>query len=143
MKLIGFLLIASLAILPSGIRGEDESLQQSVFFDYLNLRQGGGFLHIPGLEFHNSMGFSFFSAGGMGSAAEGYYLGHFDLSLSSSLMLHWDIGIRSMMTGPEADGNPELFIPNVDLTYRPSGKLLLRLQYRQYRYPTSTLRRIH
>jgi len=109
---------------------------ESVFSDYLNVREPAGFLHIPGLDFSSSMGFSYFSSNDYGSGGVGYYLGHFDLKLSSSLTLHADVGVSSMVTGPNADQQPQLFVPNIDLTYRPSDSFMMRFQFSQYRAPT-------
>ncbi|MCK4236891.1 MAG: hypothetical protein KAX38_07210 [Candidatus Krumholzibacteria bacterium] len=141
MKSSVLFIIIALGFSPVDSRGQDELSGPSVFSDYLNVHQPESFLHIPGLEFHSSAGFSFFSSKGSGSVGMGYYLGHFDLCLSSSLTLHWDVGFRSMMTGPNNGETPDLFLPNVDLTYRPSDKFMLRLQFQQYRYLSPMLRR--
>jgi|GEM_PF-1478953 len=108
----------------------------SVFNDYLNPQSGTSFLHVPGLTFSSSAGFSFFSGGGgMESFGMGYYMGHFGLNLSSSVSLHWDVGVGSVMRSANADNQPEFFIPNVDLTYKPSDSFMMRLEFHQYRYP--------
>jgi hypothetical protein len=118
---------------------EDLSSDESVFFDYLNPpRSGGGFLHIPGLNFHSSIGASFYS-GGFESVGVGYYMGHFSMRLSSSWAIRWDMGVMTNVTGPQAGQQAQFVIPNLDLVYRPSDKFILRLQYRQYRYPNSML----
>ena len=109
----------------------------SVFSDYLNVGSTGGFLYVPGLDFNSSMGFSYMSSDGYGSAGMGYYMGHFSLELRPSLTLRWDVGIRSMLAGQDVDQKPQLFFPNIDLTYRPSDKLFFRIQYNRYQYPTS------
>ena len=141
MKLPFFILITALVFVPSNSRGQDELLQESVFSDYLDTQRIGNLLNIPGLEFQSSMGFSFFSSNGYGSVGMGYYLGHFNLRLNSSLTLRWDVGVRSMMAGSQYDGNLEFFLPNVDLTYRPSDKFLLRFEFHQYRHPAALMRR--
>ena len=109
----------------------------SVFGDYLNVGSTVGFLYVPGLDFNSSMGFSYMSSDGYGSAGMGYYMGHFSFKLRPSLTLRWDVGIRSMLAGQEVDQKPQLFLPNIDLTYRPSDKMFFRIQYNQYQYPTS------
>jgi hypothetical protein len=108
----------------------------SVFSDYLNVDDSIGFLTVPGLDFSSSMGFSYMSSDGFGSAGMGYYMGHFSLELRPSLTLRWDIGVRSMLAGQDVDQRPQLFMPNIDLTYKPSDQLFLRIQYSQYQYPT-------
>ena len=133
------IVIVALALLHGVSQGQEELSQQSVFSDYLNVQQPGGFLRIPGLEFTSSMGFSYFTSEGFGSIGMGYYLGHFDLRLSSSLTLHWDMGLSSNLMGPHGDETPEFFLPNVDLTYKPSDRFFLRLQYHQYNHPSSLL----
>lgn len=120
----------------TGLLAQETQHTTSVFEDYLNVREPAGFLRIPGLEFSSSMGFSYFSSNDFGSGGMGYYLGHFDLSLSSSLTLHADVGMSSMVTGPYADGAPQLFVPNIDLTYRPSDSFMMKIQFSQYRRPT-------
>ena len=121
------------------ITEKDLNSDESVFFDYLNPpRSGSGFLHIPGLNFHSSMGASFYS-GGFGSVGVGYYMGHFNMRLSSSWSLRWDMGVMTNVTGPNAGQQPQFVIPNLDLVYRPGDNFILHLQYRQYRYPNSML----
>jgi hypothetical protein len=129
-----FIIVLSFILIPTLLCAQTDGARPSVFSDYLNQRAGVGFLHIPGLEFHSSMGFTYFSSKEFGSTGMGYYMGHFGLRLSSSLTLRWDIGIRSSLSGPD-DQQPELFIPNIDLTYRPNNKFLLRFQYQRYTYP--------
>lgn len=107
----------------------------SVFSDRLNAGSAGSFLRVPGLSFTSSAGFSFFSSGDAGSFGMGYYMGHFGLKLSRSLSLNWDVGIGSVMKGTQDYNQPEFFLPNVDLTYRPSDKFMLRLEYHQYSMP--------
>ncbi len=134
MRTYVFIIVLSFILIPSLLCAQTDGDRPSVFSDYLNQRAGVGFLHIPGLEFHSSMGFTYFSSKEFGSAGMGYYMGHFGLRLSSSLTLRWDIGIRSSLSGP-VDQQPELFIPNIDLTYRPNNKFLLRFQYQRFTYP--------
>ncbi len=121
-------------VLPVALAGQVESGSTTVFDDYLNRADTGGFLRIPGLGFHSSAGFSFFSSGEYGSQGTGFYTGHFDYMIGSSLTLHWDVGIRSAVTGPGAAEGPGLYFPNLDITYRPSDKLLFRVQVGQYDY---------
>ena len=64
----------------------------------------------------------------------GYYMGHFGLKLSSSVSLNWDVGVGSVMRGASEYNQPQFFIPNMDLTYRPSDNFMLKLEYHQYRY---------
>jgi len=116
---------------------EDLTTQRpSVFSDFLNAQALGNLLSIPGLSFQSSVGYSYFSGGGdLGSFGMGYYMGHFGLQLSRNLTLRWDVGV-GMATRNEGEyGNPEIFLPNVDLTYRPSENFALRLQFNQYRFP--------
>jgi len=113
----------------------------SVFSNYLSSAAPGSFLHVPGLSFTSSAGFSFFSGGGGESFGMGYYMGHFGLKLSRSLSLNWDVGIGSLMRGGNEYSQPELFLPNVDLTYRPSENFMLKLEYHQYRMPGHYLMR--
>jgi hypothetical protein len=107
----------------------------SVFNDYLNPQSGASFLRVPGLSFSSSMGFSYFSGGGLESFGMGYYMGHFGLKLSSSLSLNWDVGVGSMMRSTTQYDQPAFFLPNVDLTYRPSDSFMMRFEFHQYRYP--------
>lgn len=127
-----FVLLLALVLVPVMASGQEAAGAESIFFDYLNPERNQGFLHIPGLDFHSSMGFSFLSSGDYGSTGMGFYMGHFNMQLSSSLTLRWDVGLRSTFIGPEGAGRqPDFFIPNVDLTYRPNDKFFLRFQYRQ------------
>ncbi|MDD4856921.1 MAG: hypothetical protein PHD74_02310 [Candidatus Krumholzibacteria bacterium] len=114
---------------------ETSTSMPSVFNDYLNVHSGGSLFHVPGLSFYSSAGFSFFSGPGSESFGMGYYMGHFGLSLSNSVSLHWDVGVGSVMNGATEYNQPAFFIPNLDLTYRPSESLMLRLEFHQYRYP--------
>jgi hypothetical protein len=112
-----------------------EPARPSVFSDYLNPQTGASFLHVPGLSFSTSAGFSYFSAGGGDSFGMGYYMGHFGFKLSSSVSLNWDVGVGSVMKSTSEYTQPQFFLPNVDLTYRPSESFMLKLEYHQYRYP--------
>ena len=105
---------------------------ESVFTDYLNPVGEVSFMSIPGLSFNSSVGFSYMSSGEYGSDGFGYYLGHFSYRLRSDLTLHWDVGVRSSMMGPESGESPQLFLPNFDLTYKPSDRLMVRLSFHQY-----------
>ncbi len=134
-KLSCVIILAALAVVPGNVSAQTEYEQESVFFDYLNIQRNDGFLNLPGLHFHSSVGFSFFSSNAFGSFGTGYYIGHFDYRLSSSLTLRWDIGIHSTLTGQNTNEVPEFFIPNLDLTYRPNDSLMLRIQYSQVRTP--------
>lgn len=106
-----------------------------MFSDYLNTPASSGFLHVPGLSFQSSVGFSYYSSGAYGSQGMGYYMGHFRYRLGSDWTLNWDVGIGTSMSGTGYGENPQLFIPNLDLTYRPNDRFMFRLQYNQYRYP--------
>ncbi len=129
------LITAAVLFAGTGLSAQDTQPVESVFADYLNVQEPAGFLRIPGLEFSSSMGFSYFSSSDFGSGGMGYYLGHFDLSLSSSLTLHADVGMSSMVTGQFAGQSPQFFVPNVDLTYRPSDSFMMKIQFNQYRRP--------
>jgi hypothetical protein len=107
----------------------------SVFNDYLNPQSGTSFLRVPGLTFSSSVGFSYFSGGQMESFGMGYYMGHFGLKLSSSVSLNWDIGVGSIMRSTNAYNQPQFFVPNIDLTFKPSDSFMMRLEFHQSRYP--------
>lgn len=139
MKSLPFVITCLIVLLTVAVSAQETKSNESVFTDYLNVREPAGFLRIPGLEFSSSMGFSYFSSNDFGSGGMGYYLGHFNLALSSSLILHADIGVSSMVTGPEAYQSPQLFVPNIDLTYRPSDSFMMKLQFNQYRQPTGLM----
>jgi hypothetical protein len=139
MKPLLFILTCMMVLLTGTVSAQETQSNESVFTDYLNVREPAGFLRIPGLEFSSSMGFSYFSSNDFGSGGMGYYLGHFNLALSSSLTLHADIGLSSMVTGPDAYQSPQLFVPNIDLTYRPSDSFMMKLQFHQYRQPTGLM----
>lgn len=140
MRLPVIFIIVIVTLVPAVAVGQEKVEEQSVFDNYLNPQQVPSFLHIPGLEFHSSVGFSY-SSSDYGSYGMGYYLGHFDLQLSKSITLRWDVGIRSMMTGNDEYAKPEFYIPNIDLTYRPNDKFLLKFQYNQSRYSPYWVRR--
>jgi hypothetical protein len=134
-KMGAFVALAALLAAPVGVRAQVDTRQPSVFNDYLNVKAPSSFLSIPGLSFQSSMGFSYVSAGGAGSFGMGYYMGHFGYRLGSSLTLHADVGVGSIMTDENGYRRPELFLPNLDLTYHPSNSFIFRLQFQQYRYP--------
>ena len=113
---------------------ESAPARPSVFSDYLNPQTGASFLRVPGLSFSSSAGFSYFSGGGGESIGMGYYMGHFGLKFSSSVSLNWDVGVGSLMRGTSDYSQPQFFIPNMDLTYRPSDNFLLRVEYHQSPY---------
>lgn len=126
-------IISAAVILTSGsAAAQDTSVEHSVFEDYLNPgRDSGGFLRLPGLDFSSSVGFSWFSGGQAGSNGMGYYMGHFSYAFGPSLRLDWAVGVGSYLRGQQGMNDYEFFIPSVDLTYRPSEKMLLKLQFRQ------------
>jgi hypothetical protein len=128
MLLTACLIVGAPAILAPQSIYEGES----VFTDYLNPVGEASFMSIPGMSFNSSVGFSYMSSGDYGSDGFGYYLGHFSYRLRSDLTLNWDAGIRSSMVGPETGDSPQLFLPNFDLTYRPSERFMVRLQVHQY-----------
>jgi len=129
--------LAALVLVPAvaGAQQEQVPARPSVFSDYQHVQTPGSFLTIPGLSFSSSAGFSFYSGGDAGSVGMGYYLGHFGLRLSDSITLQWDVGVRSLMRGIDDYRQPEFFLPNVDLTYHPSDKFMLRLQFQQNQWP--------
>jgi hypothetical protein len=128
---------ALLVMASSQPRAQEAGEASSVFSDYLNVGSTGGFIHVPGLGFNSSMGFSYMTSDGYRSVGMGYYMGHFSLRLRPSLTLRWDVGIRSIFSEQDAEQRPELFFPNIDLTYRPSDKLFFRIEYSQYPNPAS------
>ncbi|MCD6379749.1 hypothetical protein J7M07_04815 [bacterium] len=114
---------------------QNRDLEESVFSDYLNNSVAEGFIRIPGLEFRSSMGVSFASNGDQ-SQSMGYYMGHFDYGLGQSWNLNLDVGVRSVMGQQIQNSSPEVFIPNIDLTYHPlESNFMVRLQFRQYNSP--------
>lgn len=132
------LLSLALLSLAAGAAGQDRAASgRSVFDDYLNpTSPQGGFLRVPGLDFRSSVGFSYLSSESYGSTGMGYYMGHFSYRLGSSLTLNWDVGVGSTFTAPDGMNDYSFFIPNIDLTYRPSDRFLMRLQFRQGAYGT-------
>ncbi len=106
----------------------------SVFHDYLNPAAGeGGFLSIPGLSFHSSVGFSYSSSRGYGDVGMGYYMGHFSYRLGNTVTLDWNVGVGSYMMGDGMNGYRVLF-PDMSLTWRPSGNVMVRVEYMQRGY---------
>lgn len=135
MRTIALLMIALLPLCGTAAAQERAATERSVFDDYLNpTHPGGGFLRIPGLDFRSSVGFSYASSGSYGSTGMGYYMGHFSYRLGSSLTLNWDVGVGTTFTGPDGMNDYNFFIPNIDLTYRPSDRLVMRLQFQQGAY---------
>jgi hypothetical protein len=109
--------------------------ERSVFDDYLNpVASGPGFLRVPGLSFHSSVGFSYASSKGFGDVGMGYYLGHFSYSLGSTVTLNWAVGVGSYMTGGDGMNSYQVMIPNFDLTWKPSENVMVKLQYMQGSY---------
>ncbi len=109
--------------------------EESVFDDYLNpVDSQTGFLRIPGLNFRSSMGFSYASSKGFGDVGMGYYMGHFSYRLGSSVTLNWDVGVGSYMMGGDGMNDYQIFIPNFNMTWRPSDNVMVRLQYMQGSY---------
>ncbi len=136
MKRLPVLLTMLIVIsIPSAAPAQADHKSESVFHDYLNASNSGGFLRIPGLDFRSSMGVSYYSSNNYGSTGIGYYMGHFRMELTSSLILRCDVGVRSMLTNSNMNTNPQFFVPNLDLTYQPSKNFKLRFQYRQFSYP--------
>ncbi|HSG28299.1 MAG TPA: hypothetical protein VLA34_07445 [Candidatus Krumholzibacterium sp.] len=107
---------------------------ESVFSDYLNPSQEASFLSIRGLSFNSSVGFAYQSWGQHGSDGFGYYMGHFSYRVTRGLTLNWDVGVRSSMMGPDSGQDMQLYLPNLDLTYRPNDKMMIKLQFNQYNY---------
>lgn len=137
MKKKIILLILCLSVLPGLSYAQGAYEEESVFSDYLNPVSQPSFLRVPGLGFSSSIGFSYSSYGNYGSDGFGFYMGHFNYSLGSKVTLAWDVGIRSSMTGPDAGGDPQFFLPNLDLTYKPNDRMMLKFQVRQYGYMQS------
>jgi hypothetical protein len=134
-KALALSMILAFCCVSSFAQTGGEPVRPSVFSDYLNPQTGASFLHVPGLSFSTSAGFSYFSFGGAESFGMGYYMGHFGLKLSSSVSLNWDVGVGSVIRSTSEYDQPQFFLPNVDLTYRPSESFMLKLEYHQYRYP--------
>jgi hypothetical protein len=106
--------------------------KKSVFEDYLNPADSDtGFLRIPGLKFHSSVGFSYSTSQYYGDMGMGYYMGHFTYQLHRTVTLNWDVGVGSYMMGGSGTNEYQVFIPNLDVTWRPSDNLMVRLQYMQ------------
>ena len=127
------LLFAAVLLLAATAPAQDRSLRRSVFADRLaSAAAPQSLFTVPGLSFSQSVGFSYFSGDGWGSEGTGWYMGHFDWRLRDDLILRWDVGVSSVMTGPLDGQRPELVLPNVDLTYRPSDRVTMRLQFRRY-----------
>jgi hypothetical protein len=61
----------------------NSALGEAIFYMKNHWTELVQFLHVPGLSFSTSAGFSYFSGGGMESFGMGYYMGHFGLKLSS------------------------------------------------------------
>ncbi len=135
MKPVISIMIFLVVFAPSLVVGQEGVTEEDVFSDYLNVRQPDNFLNIPGLDFRSTMGFSLYSADNSESYGTGFYVGHFDLGISKSLTLHWDVGVYSMLKGEQAGETSQIFLPDIGLTYRPSRNFTLQLQYRQYRQP--------
>ncbi|MDD3643522.1 MAG: hypothetical protein PHQ19_08685 [Candidatus Krumholzibacteria bacterium] len=132
MRMTALLMIALLPLSLPAAAQERAAAGRSVFDDYLNPTSGhGGFLSVPGLDFRSSVGFSYLSSGSHGSTGMGYYMGHFSYRFGSSLTLNWDVGVGSSLAGPDRTNDYRFFLPNVDLTYRPSDRFMMRLQFQQ------------
>ncbi len=109
--------------------------ERSVFDDYLNpVDPGAGFLRIPGLNFHSSVGFSYASSKGFGDVGMGYYMGHFSYQMGGSVTLNWDVGVGSYMMGGDGMNGYQVMIPDLNVTWKPSENLMVRLQYSQGNY---------
>lgn len=109
--------------------------ERSVFSDYLNPSASEtGFLRIPGLGFHSSVGFSYSASKNFGDIGMGYYMGHFSYQLGSKVKLNWDVGVGSYMAGGDGTNDYQVFIPNFNVTWRPSENFMVRLQYMQGSY---------
>lgn len=132
MRTAALLMVVMTALWVPAAGQERGATERSVFDDYLNpIAPASGFLHVPGLEFGSSVGFSYVSSGAYGSDGMGYYMGHFSYRLASSLTLRWDVGVGTALSGPDGMGEHRILVPNVDLTYRPSDRFMMRLQFRQ------------
>ncbi len=137
MKRMIILGVALLAV-PALLLAQDGMAPQrpSVFDDFLDMQSPGRMLGIPGLTFQSSAGFTYFSGGGSyDSFGMGYYMGHFGLQLAKNLTLRWDVGVGSVLRDSGDTRQPQVFLPNVDLTYRPSSNFMIKLQYQQSRWP--------
>lgn len=137
MKRTILLGVALLAV-PALLLAQDGMTPQrpSVFDDLLNAQSAGRTLGIPGLTFQSSAGFTYFSgSGGYDSFGMGYYMGHFGMQIAKNLTLRWDVGVGSVMRDTGDDRQQMVFLPNVDLTYRPSSNFMIKLQYQQAPWP--------
>ena len=121
-----------LALTAPPAAGEESLPGGEIFEDWLNPVENPSFAGLPGISFSSSAGFLYSSGGARGSDGSAFYMGHFSCNLASNLTLRWDVGLRSSMVGPEAGGDPQFFIPNVDLTYRPSDRLMFTLRFGRY-----------
>ena len=122
---------------PSGAQQETTTVpeERSVFDDYLNpVNSETGFLRIPGLNFHSSVGFSYASSKGFGDVGMGYYMGHFSYKIGNTVTLNWDVGVGSYMMGGDGMNSYQVMIPNFDVTWRPSENVMVKLQYMQGSY---------
>lgn len=127
---LAIIIVALLAGRPAAQQISTSAEGRSVFDDYLNpTRSGPGFLSIPGLSFHSSVGFSYASSSRFGDIGMGYYMGNFRYAIGSSVTLDWNVGVGSYMAGPDGMNSYEVFIPNFGLTWRPSESTLVRFQY--------------
>ncbi len=132
--IISTMIALALASFPAGAQQTTTTTpeERSVFSDYLNpVTSETGFLRIPGLGFHSSAGFSYASSKGFGDIGMGYYMGHFNYRLGSTVTLNWDVGVGSYMIGGDGMNDYQVFIPDFNLTWRPSDNLMVRLQYMQ------------
>ena len=134
---ISALIMLTLAPGPSAAQQETTVVpeERSVFDDYLNpVNSEPGFLRIPGLNFHSSVGFSYASSKGFGDVGMGYYMGHFSYKIGNTVTLNWDVGVGSYMMGGDGMNSYQVMIPNFDVTWRPSENVMVKLQYMQGSY---------
>ena len=128
------LVVSAIFAAPAASQQETVALprQDSVFEDYLNPSASDtGFLRIPGLRFHSSVGFSYATSQYYGDMGMGYYMGHFSYQLHSTVTLNWEVGVGSYMMGGSGANEYQVFIPNFNVTWKPSDNLMVRLQYMQ------------
>ncbi len=130
MRKIEIATVFSICIALFAVDAFSQSKETSVFSDYLGERASNNFLKLSGLEFNSSAGYSYFSSNS-GSFGMSYYMGHFKLDLARNLTLRWDVGVGMTMLDSSEYRHPEVFVPNVDLTYRAGENFVLRLQYQQ------------
>ncbi|MDZ7859685.1 MAG: hypothetical protein U5O15_03295 [Candidatus Krumholzibacteriota bacterium] len=122
-----------ISLFSASTNAQNRDIQPSIFSDYLNNAVTDGSICIPGLDFKSSMGVSFASNGNQ-SQSLGYYMGHFNYGFGQSWDLNLDVGVRSVFGQQTQGASPEVFVPNIDLTYNPpDSNFMLRLQFRQYR----------